>query len=90
MKVKFKILVQPRASRNEIVGWQGDALKIRLTAPPVDGEANTACIRFLAEYFRVPRNQVQIAGGLKSKHKIIEISGLSETEFRQRLKEFPN
>lgn len=83
--LQFKIQVQPRASRNEICGWQGDALKIRLTAPPVDGEANSACIRFLADFFHVARNQVNITGGLKSKHKLIEIVGLTEAEFRQRL-----
>lgn len=84
-RVRFKISVQPRASRNEISGWQGDALKIRLTAPPVDGEANEACLKFIANYFQVSRKQVSIASGLKSKHKIIEIQGLSEVEFRQYL-----
>jgi len=83
--IQFKIKVQPRASRNEISGWQGDALKIRLTAPPVDGEANEACLKFLAEYFHVSRKQVRIASGLKSKHKIIEIEGFTEVEFRNYL-----
>jgi hypothetical protein len=83
--IQFKIKVQPRASRNEMSGWQGDALKIRLTAPPVDGEANDACLKFLAEYFHVTRKQVNIASGLKSKHKLIEIEGLTEVQFRQCL-----
>ena len=82
---QFKIKVQPRASRNEISGWQGDALKIRLTAPPVDGEANEACLKFLAEYFHVTRKQVKITSGLKSKHKVIEIEGLTEEQFRRCL-----
>ena len=81
--IQFKIKVQPRASRNEISGWQGDALKIRLKAPPVDGEANDACLKFLAEYFHVSRKQVRIASGLKSKHKLIEIEGLTEADFKK-------
>lgn len=76
--IQFKIKVQPRASKNEITGLQGDALKIRLTAPPVDGEANEACIKFLAGYFKVPRKQVSIISGLTSQHKLIEIEGLTQ------------
>lgn len=83
--IKFKVKVQPRASRNEITGWQGDALKIRLTAPPVDGEANQACLKFLAAFFQVARRQVNITSGLKSRTKTIEIRGLTVDDFKQRL-----
>lgn len=83
--LRFKIKVQPRASRNEITGWQGDALKIRLTAPPVDGEANKVCLKFLADFFEVSRQQINIISGLKSRNKTIEIAGLTLDEFRQRL-----
>lgn len=84
--IQFKIKVQPRASKNEITGLQGDALKIRLTAPPVDGEANAACIKFLADYFRVHRKQVSIVSGLTSQHKIIEIEGFTQEELTNSLK----
>ncbi|MGI6587570.1 MAG: DUF167 domain-containing protein [Peptococcia bacterium] len=84
--LRFKIKVQPRASRNEITGWQGEILKIRLTAPPVDGEANKVCLKFLADFFAVSRRQISIISGLKSRNKTIEITGLTLDEFRQRLK----
>ncbi|HHY05820.1 MAG TPA: YggU family protein [Clostridia bacterium] len=85
--IKFKVKVQPRASRNEITGWQGDALKVRLTAPPVDGEANQACLKFLAAFFQVARRQVNITSGLKGRTKTIEITGLTVDEFKQCLKD---
>jgi len=83
--IQFKIKVQPRASKNEIIGLQGEALKIRLMAPPVDGEANEACIRFLADFFRVPRKRIKIISGLTSPHKLIEIEGITQEELKQRL-----
>lgn len=83
--IQFKIKVQPRASRNEITGWQGEALKIRLTAPPVEGEANEACLKFLAACFNVSRKQVNLVSGLKSRNKVIEIEGLTSQEFQQHL-----
>ncbi|HHX95995.1 MAG TPA: YggU family protein [Clostridia bacterium] len=84
-KIKFKVRVQPRASRNEITGWHGDALKIRLTAPPVEGEANQACLRFLADFFQVNRRQVNLVSGLKSRTKTIEITDFTLAEFKQFL-----
>ncbi|MDD2212624.1 MAG: DUF167 domain-containing protein [Clostridia bacterium] len=84
--IRFKIKVQPRASRNEISGWQGDSLKIRLTAPPVDGEANEACLKFLAACLQISRRQVKVVAGLKSRNKVIEIEGLTSEEFQQCLK----
>lgn len=83
--IQFKIKVQPRASQNEISGLQGDALKIRLQAPPVDGEANEACIRFLAKFFSVARKQVKIISGFTGRQKIVEIEGLTQEKLRERL-----
>src|SRR5207245_2825850 len=64
--VTISIRVQPRASRNAVVGWTGDTLNIRLTAPPVEGAANTACLKFLADLLDVPslsgRTQTPIEG----------------------------
>jgi uncharacterized protein (TIGR00251 family) len=78
--IQFKIKVQPRSSKNEISGIQGDALKVKLIAPPVDGEANEACIRFLSKIFAVPRKRIKIISGQTSPHKIIEIENITEDE----------
>ncbi len=59
----FAVRVQPRARKNAIVGELGDALKLALTAPPVEGRANEACIEFLAEFLKVPRSSITIAAG---------------------------
>ena len=69
------VRVQPRASRNEIVGLQADGrLKIRITAPPVDGEANDHLIRFLADQFAVPARRVRLVSGDNNRNKRIEIT----------------
>lgn len=66
--------LQPKASSNEIVGVQADKLKIRITAPPVDGKANTHLIKFLSKQFGVAKQHIQIISGESSRYKIIEIS----------------
>ncbi|MEP6573537.1 MAG: DUF167 domain-containing protein [Gemmatimonadota bacterium] len=71
--VKLRVLVQPRASITELAGLHGDALKIRLAAPPVDGEANEELIRFLAKTLGVRRADVSIVSGSSSRRKVIEI-----------------
>jgi hypothetical protein len=81
----FAIKVQPRAKRNAIVGELGDALKIALTAPPVDGKANEACIEFFSEVLRVPRSAVMIAAGQTSRNKVIRVVGISAALVRERL-----
>ena len=81
----FAIRVQPRARKNAIIGEIGDALKIALTAPPIEGRANEACIEFLAEFLKVPRSSVTIAAGETSRNKVIRIAGISADELRQRL-----
>lgn len=65
--------VQPGAKRTEITGLHGEALKIRLAAPPVEGRANEALLRFIAECFEVPLRQVQLKQGSQSRHKQITI-----------------
>jgi uncharacterized protein (TIGR00251 family) len=74
------ILVQPRASRSEIVGPHGDALKVRLTAPPVDGAANEELIRFLAKEFGVPQRAIEIVAGLSSRRKTVRVMGVTREE----------
>lgn len=83
--VTFAVRVVPRASRNEIVGVHGDALKIRVTAPPVEGRANEALIAFLAKRLDVRKSQVEIVAGGTSRRKMIRVIGLSLQEVGERL-----
>ncbi len=81
----FQVKVQPRAKKNAIVGEVGDALKLALTAPPLEGRANEACVAFLAELLNVPRSSVTIAAGQSSRKKIIRVAGIPAAEVQQRL-----
>jgi uncharacterized protein (TIGR00251 family) len=85
--ITFAIRVHPRARKNAITGVVGDALKLAITAPPVDGKANQAVIEFFAELFAIPRSSVTIASGETSRNKVVRISGLSRTAVEQRLSE---
>ena len=67
--------VQPGAKRSEISGLHGDALKIRLAAPPIDGRANEALLRFIADLFAVPLRNVELLRGAQSRHKMVKITG---------------
>jgi len=69
--IVFKIRVQPKASRNEICGIHDDALKVRLTAPPVDNAANTLCLKFLAKALDLPRSRLEIVSGHTGRTKQI-------------------
>jgi uncharacterized protein len=84
-EISFAIKVQPRAKRDAVIGELGEALKVALTAPPIEGRANQACIRFLAEFLKVPRSSITIASGQSSRNKIVRIAGLTAGEFRARL-----
>jgi hypothetical protein len=83
--VTFAIKVHPRAKKNAITGDLGDALKVSLTAPPVDGKANAACIEFFAKLLEVPRSSITIAAGQSSRNKLIRVAGLSAVEIEKRL-----
>ncbi|MFZ0306981.1 MAG: DUF167 domain-containing protein [Candidatus Sulfotelmatobacter sp.] len=83
--VTFAVKVHPRAKKNAITGELGDALKVSLTAPPIDGKANQACIEFCAKLLKVPRSSVTIASGQSSRQKVIRVIGLSAEEVRQRV-----
>jgi len=74
--VLFKVKVQPRAARDQVAGIYGDSVKLRLTAPPVDGEANDACRAFIAGLFSVPRARVEIVSGLASRNKLVKVYGV--------------
>jgi uncharacterized protein len=82
--VSFAVKVHPRARKNAITGEFGDALKLSLTSPPVDGRANQACIEFFVKLLMVPRSSVTIASGQTSRRKVIRVSGLSAEEIRRR------
>jgi hypothetical protein len=84
--VAFAVKVQPRARKNAITGVVGDALKLALTAPPVDGRANEACIEFFANLLDLPRSSVTIASGETSRNKVIRVAGLSADEVQRRLR----
>jgi len=83
----FAVRVQPRAKRNAITGIHGDALKIALTSPPVEGRANDALIAFLAEVLRVSRGSITIAAGQSSRNKVVRAVGIDATQLRARLAE---
>ncbi len=83
--IRFAATIQPRASKNEISGVLNGTLKIRLTAPPVDGEANRTCTKFLAKYLGVSAASVQIVSGHTSKHKNIQVEGIDETSFLKKV-----
>ena len=83
--VAFAVKVHPRAKRDAITGELGDALKVSLTAPPVDGRANEACIEFFAKLLKVPRASVTIASGQTSRNKVIRVLGLRAEQIRERL-----
>jgi len=81
----FNIKVHPRANKNAITGELGDALKVSLTTPPIDGRANSACIEFFAKLLKVPRSSVTIASGQTSRNKVIRVAGVSTQYVRDRL-----
>ena len=83
--VSFAVKVHPRAKKNAITGKVGDTLKVALTAPPVDGKANAACIEFFAKLLNVPRSSVTIAAGQTNRNKVIRVAGLSAEEIKKRL-----
>ena len=78
---RFTVKVHPRARRSAMAGRLGEAWKLDLTAPPVEGKANEECVRFLAELVGVPRARVRIVTGLTSRTKVVEIEGVTEEEF---------
>jgi uncharacterized protein (TIGR00251 family) len=74
--VRFEVKVQPRSSKNQVAGEQEGVLKIKLTAPPVDGEANQALIAYLSDCFKVPKKNISLLKGDSSRHKLLEIKGV--------------
>ena len=82
---RIEIRVQPRASRNAISGMRAGILRIRVTAPPVDGQANAAAIALLAQALDVPKSAIRLVKGASSREKTLTIQSLSQEEVNQRL-----
>lgn len=82
---RFRVRVVPRARKDEVAGLLGDALKVRLAAPPVEGAANRALVKFLAQRLGVRASQVHILAGHTSREKVVAVEGLPPKEVEARL-----
>jgi uncharacterized protein (TIGR00251 family) len=78
--IVLQVHVVPRSAKCEVAGIQGDALKLKITAPPVEGQANAECIRFLSDILGIKKKQVRILGGHKSKRKTVAIEGVGRKD----------
>jgi len=83
--VRFAVHVQPRAKKPGIDGTHGDALRVRVQAPPVDGAANDAVIAVIADALGVPRRAVRIASGLSGRQKLVDVDGIDASAATARL-----
>jgi uncharacterized protein len=82
---RLSIRLTPRADREEVTGFEGDTLRVRVTAPPVDGRANEALTRLLASRLGIARGAVRVVAGQASRSKVVAIDGLTVDEVRQRM-----
>lgn len=83
--VRLQVRVQPRSAKNQILGVAGEYLRIKLTAPPVDGEANKMLINFLGEFFGCGTKNVKILKGLTGRIKLVELNEVSPENVQRRL-----
>ena len=83
--ISFAVKVHPRGKKDAVTGEVGDALKVSLTTPPIDGRANQACIEFFAKLLMVPQSSVTIASGARSRDKVIRIAGVTAEQVRARM-----
>ncbi len=88
-EILLKVYLQPKSSRNEIVGPYRDGIKVRVTAAPVEGKANEALLRFLAKEFGVTPSSIEIVRGHRSREKIIRVAASLDQELKRRL-HFPD
>jgi uncharacterized protein len=84
---RIAVKVHPRARRSAVAGRLGDAWKLDLAAPPVEGKANEECIRFLAGLAGVPRSHVRIISGATARHKIVHVDGVDQDRLESLLSE---
>ena len=83
--IKVKVKIVPGSSKNKIVGVYNNALKITITAPPVESKANKKCIAYLAKYFDIAKSRIEIISGKTSKNKLIKIYDISKKDFLEKL-----
>ncbi len=81
--LKFTVYVQPRSGRNQVVGLHGDALKVKIKAPPVEGAANKMCIAVLAKTLNVPKSAIEIVSGQASRTKCVQVRGEKDGNSRE-------
>jgi uncharacterized protein (TIGR00251 family) len=86
-KTTVKVRLHPRASRNQVVGFVGDTLRVRVTAPPEDGKANQALIALLADRLDVAGSSLKIVRGHSSRDKLVAVDALNPSEIRRRLQD---
>lgn len=84
-EIVVKVKIVPGSSQNKIVGVYDNALKITITAPPVEGKANKKCIAYLAKYFDVAKSKIEIISGKSSKNKLIKIYDINKKDFLEKL-----
>jgi len=82
---RLRLRIVPNAKRSEVVGPHGDALKLKIAAPALEGRANEELVEFLAEKLSLPRRSVTLVSGEKSRDKVVAIEGLEETDARERI-----
>ncbi len=81
----LKLRVTPKSRADEVCGWQGDSLKVKVKAPPERGQANEALLRLLSVQLATPLSSIRLVVGASSRNKVVQIEGLEEGELRQRL-----
>ena len=86
--IQFSAIIQPRSSKNKVCGLHGESLKIRLTSPPVDGEANKMCIKLLAKVLNVSPSRIIIVSGHTRRNKVIHVEGINTPEFIKKIPQF--
>jgi len=83
--VRLKLLIQPRSSKNDIVGIHQGRVKVKLTAPPVEGEANETLVAFISKLLNLPKREITLTKGEASRRKSVEIMGVSKEEVETAL-----
>ena len=83
---RLRVKVTARARRNEVLAYQGDVLRLKVTAPPVEGKANAAVVQLLAAHLRVPKSSIRIVSGEHAPLKLVEVTGLDSATVAERLR----
>jgi uncharacterized protein len=89
-QVKIWVHIQPHASRNEVVGFSDNVLRMKITAPPVEGKANQELIKYISKLFDIRKSDISIDKGLTGRNKIVIISGINSEEFQATIQSIIN